>query len=72
MTVLNETKERLTAALTEVASLRNFKDDNDSLRETIGEKRAYIAILEERISTLQEQNIKLENMLRQSEVSPNT
>ena len=72
VTVLNETKERLTAALTEVASLRNFKDDNDSLRETIGEKRAYIAILEERISTLQEQNIQLENMLRQSEVSPNT
>ena len=71
VTVLNKTKERLAAALTEVASLRSFKDDNDSLRETIGEKKTHIAILEERISTLQERNLQLEDMLRQSTVSEN-
>ena len=71
VTVLNETKEGLTAALTEVASLRSFKDDNDSLRETIGEKKAHIAILEERIGALQERNLQLEDMLRQSTVSEN-
>ena len=71
LTVLNETKERLAAALTEVASLRSFKDDNEALRESVGEKKGYITILEERIATLQEQNQQLENMLRQPEESKN-
>ena len=71
LAVLNETKERLAATLTEVASLRSFKDDNEALRESVGEKKGYITILEERIVTLQEQNLQLENMLRQSEENKN-
>lgn len=46
---LDDVKERLAAAQAEAKSLQGFKDDNDKLRERLGEQNVHIAMLEQQI-----------------------
>lgn len=49
---LDRTRVRLVVAEAEAASLRSFKTANDELRETLGEKRAKIAMLEDQVAAM--------------------
>ena len=57
---LDQTKERLVIAEAEAASLRGFKAANDELRETLGEKKAKISMLEDQVAALETRAVSAE------------